>query len=199
MRKINIRKIKYIFSDGMKMYDIKSTKIEKGRYVISKDGIVYDLKKKRLVNIELHKGYLRCKLYVAKGKRKNFFIHRLVAMAFIDIDIDNDDMTVDHKNCDKLYNHYTNLEWVSRSENTKRAYNNKLNNQKGTNNNSNVYSEKFIKAICIKYKNGYSTKDILNEMKLTGYERTKMRATLNRILRGEIWVYISSNYGIINT
>ena len=53
-----------------------------------------------------------------KGKRKNFRVHRLVAMAFLP----NPDYLpeVDHLDHDTFNNHVSNLEWVRSSENLER-------------------------------------------------------------------------------
>tara|TARA_R110002012_G_scaffold135578_1_gene289465 strand:- start:55 stop:441 length:387 start_codon:yes stop_codon:yes gene_type:complete len=47
------------------------------------------------------------------------YIHRLVATAFVPGDTS---LTVDHIDGDKLNNSISNLEWVSKSENTKRQH-----------------------------------------------------------------------------
>ena len=50
--------------------------------------------------------------------------HRLVAIAFIP-NIDNKPY-INHKDGDKLNNHYSNLEWCTAQENTQHAYDNGL-------------------------------------------------------------------------
>lgn len=52
--------------------------------------------------------------------QKNYFIHRLVAEAFINKPEGKN--YIDHLDGDKLNNYYKNLEWVSIAENNKRAY-----------------------------------------------------------------------------
>ena len=54
-------------------------------------------------------GYKKCALGL---------VHRLVAEAFIGLPKDNS-YTVNHKDGNKLNNHYTNLEWISHSDNIK--------------------------------------------------------------------------------
>lgn len=58
------------------------------------------------------------------GKNKLFFVHRVVALHFVDGYFDG--AVVNHKDGNKSNNHYTNLEWVSRSDNNKHAIKNKL-------------------------------------------------------------------------
>lgn len=59
-------------------------------------------------------GYHRLNL-ANKGKKQNFFVHRLVAVAFIP-NPENKPF-VNHIDGDKFNNHYSNLEWVSSQEN----------------------------------------------------------------------------------
>ena len=73
-------------------------------------------------------GYVICDIYKNK-KKKTFTIHRLVAKAFIE-NINNS-KAVNHKDGNKLNNHYSNLEWCSHSENTKHSYNTGLQKKTG--------------------------------------------------------------------
>lgn len=63
-----------------------------------------------------------------EGKRKTFLVHRLVASAFIP----NPTLkrTVNHKDCNKLNNEFTNLEWATYSENINHADRNFLVSEK---------------------------------------------------------------------
>lgn len=67
-------------------------------------------------------GYKRVWLYVPVKKR--FFVHRLVAVHFCDGY--QEGLVVNHKDGNKLNNHVTNLEWVTRSENDLHAYRHNL-------------------------------------------------------------------------
>ena len=62
------------------------------------------------------------------GKTKKKLVHRLVASTFIP-NLENKPC-VNHKDGNKLNNHISNLEWCTYSENTKHAYDNKLQNNK---------------------------------------------------------------------
>ncbi len=59
-------------------------------------------------------GYARVALY-NKPYHKRFFVHRLVAEYFVEGYDPN--LQVNHIDGNKLNNHYTNLEWVTQSEN----------------------------------------------------------------------------------
>lgn len=61
-----------------------------------------------------NRGYERVTLY-KNGKRKDYFVHVLVAKAFIPNP--NNKPQVNHIDGDKANNHTSNLEWVTQSEN----------------------------------------------------------------------------------
>lgn len=64
-------------------------------------------------------GYIRVNLY-NKGKKKRYFIHRLVSEAFLPKKQGKD--FVNHKDGNKQNNKLGNLEWCNRSENMKHSY-----------------------------------------------------------------------------
>jgi hypothetical protein len=57
-----------------------------------------------------------------------FTVHRLVAAVFPDLigPQPSETHTIDHKDSDRTNNHHSNLEWVTRSEQNNRAWNNKI-------------------------------------------------------------------------
>lgn len=85
-------------------------------YVIWNNGYVQNIKtKKFLTGSRNSEGFLRVSLY-NEGDKKNFYIHRLVAQAFItNLSLDKKD--VHHINGDKTDNSITNLEWFCRKSN----------------------------------------------------------------------------------
>lgn len=85
-------------------------------YSISEDGQVRNDRNMHIRKPDLHrKGYYRIQL-----GNKNYFIHRLVGKAFVP-NPDNKPQ-INHKDMNKLNNHYTNLEWVTNAENTDHSY-----------------------------------------------------------------------------
>lgn len=81
-------------------------------------------KGKILINHVSNTGYYRAKL-CKNQKRKMFFVHRLVAEAFIPNP--ENKPQVNHIDGNRLNNHVENLEWATMSENVLHAYNTGLN------------------------------------------------------------------------
>jgi hypothetical protein len=88
-------------------------------YEVSNYGNVRNVITKKLLKPRLKRGYLQVVLYL-DGRRKNYNIHRLVALAFMP----NKDrsLQVNHKDGNKQNNKLANLEWVTVSENLKHAF-----------------------------------------------------------------------------
>jgi len=95
------------------------------RYSIFSNGdIINDStarKKKATINKE---GYYKVGLSSDDKTRRSFSVHRLVAELFVD-NYENKP-TVNHMDGDKSNNDYSNLEWATRSEQVKHAWDNNL-------------------------------------------------------------------------
>lgn len=91
-------------------------------YYINRTGDVYSKKFKTIrerVALPNSNGYLRVALYCGAVEKK-FFVHRLVASAFLPIVAGKN--VVNHKDGNKQNNHVSNLEWVTHSENNTHAF-----------------------------------------------------------------------------
>ena len=66
-------------------------------------------------------GHLTVALCVGKGKPKSMYVHRLIALAFLD-DSPEGKPLVNHKNGNPKDNRLENLEWASYSENIRHGY-----------------------------------------------------------------------------
>ena len=99
------------------------------KYEITEFGEVRNKKTGRvLTGSTNNKGY---KTVHIKHSDKPEFVHRLVAETFIVNDDPVHKTDVDHKDGNKSNNHVSNLEWVTRSDNVRRAYVNGLNKPSG--------------------------------------------------------------------
>ena len=93
-------------------------------YKVSNTGKVYSFISERQLKGEIHwKGHHKVVLYrPGNGLRgKKYFVHRLVAIAFIP-QLDKSRDVVNHKDGNKLNNCVENLEWVTMTENTQHYF-----------------------------------------------------------------------------
>lgn len=107
----------------------KSIAAYEGLYEVSNFGRVRGLNRvcrgkkwrKKLMILDNHyAGYKVIKFSKDGEKRKKFFVHRLVAEAFIP-NLENKTV-VNHIDADKSNNHISNLEWMTYKENTNYYY-----------------------------------------------------------------------------
>jgi hypothetical protein len=106
------------------MQEIYNSIAEIEGYLFSNLGNVYSIKtNKNLRKYLNYKGYHFLGLRV-NGVSKKYYIHRLVAMAFIPNQ--HNKPQVNHINGNKLDNRVENLEWVTNNENKQHAVKNKL-------------------------------------------------------------------------
>lgn len=89
-------------------------------YYVTKDGRVFSTRyRKGHAIVELKQSISNSGYRVVFIHHKGYYVHRLVAMAYIPNP--NDLPQVNHKNLDKNNNDVTNLEWVTASENVLHA------------------------------------------------------------------------------
>ena len=106
----------------LKMKEIwKDVKGFEGRYLVSNTGKIYSILAKRILKTCIsNRGYELACLRNEKGYRKQYTVHRLVAMSFLDNP--NNYPIINHKDENKLNNNINNLEWCDYSYNC--TYNN---------------------------------------------------------------------------
>lgn len=87
-------------------------------YFIQEDGQVWSVKSSKYMAQHLNSnGYYIVELSIDKGRRKKFYIHRLLALYFIPNDDPLHKTDVNHKDENKTNNDLSNLEWMGRIEN----------------------------------------------------------------------------------
>lgn len=105
--------------------DIRFERIGDLDYAVSNQGYVINLTTLRVLKPSLKKsGYLEVTLTDKEGEQNYYLIHRLVATYFCKHKEGADE--VNHIDGNKLNNNASNLEWVTRNENLKHAYENGL-------------------------------------------------------------------------
>lgn len=100
-----------------------------GHYHISEEGIVVNTLSNKVLKYDVNSsGYLRVTLVSDQSKKFRMTVHRLVAIHYCKYGDGNsfEGLVVNHKDGEKKNNHYTNLEWITSSENRKHAFRNKL-------------------------------------------------------------------------
>ena len=95
-----------------------------GFYYIYENGFVYSIRKKRFLK-QQYNTYDYLMVYLTGNNcGKWFMVHRLVAIHFIGYPKDKKNIEIDHVDENKGNNHYSNLEWVTHSENILRSFRN---------------------------------------------------------------------------
>lgn len=96
-------------------------------YFVSENGDIFRNGRKRKLKIS-KQGYLRCTLTI-NCKQHTYLVHRMVGECYLSNP--NNLPVIDHLDSNKSNNHFSNLEWVTHSENQLRSYKKgrKINNQ----------------------------------------------------------------------
>jgi hypothetical protein len=90
-------------------------------YGITEDGRVWSYYVGKYISPAISKiGYYYVNIKNKDKERKHMFIHRLVALAYIPNPDNKPD--VNHKDGDKSHNEVSNLEWMTKSENSQDAW-----------------------------------------------------------------------------
>ena len=175
------------------------------KYIISSYGRVYNLEKMIMCNsvdsgISTTKGNYRQVSLRFDGKNYTYFIHRLIALAFIP-KIKNKPY-VNHKDGIPFHNYLWNLEWCDVSENMIHAIKNGLKIEKrGENRSNSKWTDDEIRFICKLMEDGHKATYIYRTLKIklnndprVEYER--IRSLYKHIIHKTHWTHISQNYNI---
>ncbi len=92
-------------------------------YLISENGDIFSKRSQKVLKPQINKGgYLQLTLYL-DGEKTNCRIHRLVGRYFLK---EISGLQINHIDCNKLNNHYSNLEYVTSLDNHGHAIENNL-------------------------------------------------------------------------
>ena len=127
------------------------------------NGVIYGKRGKPMVGHIDRSGYKEV-LLSENGSTKNHLAHRLILSTFAPIE-NMSNYDINHKNGNKLDNRVDNLEWCTKSENTRHSYKNglqkQITNPYGT---FRVLTENDLDTIRDLHERGYIDKDIASEL-----------------------------------
>ena len=125
-----------------------------GRYQISNCGRVWNVATQRMMKPQLKKtGYLQVNLLKPNKKTVSERVHRLVALHFCHKPEGCN--VVNHLDCNKTNNHFSNLEWTTVSGNTKHCFEHNEAFRKQVHDNSIKAASKTILTLEVKDKDGF--------------------------------------------
>lgn len=124
-------------------------------YHVSEEGVVMNSLTNKVLKTDLNSsGYRRVTLS-SEGKLCRIMVHRVVALTYINDNTEG--LVVNHKDGNKLNNHYSNLEWVTQKENRKHAFRHRLVRRPNS-----KLSDIEVHCICASIERGMKSKDIRN-------------------------------------
>lgn len=126
------------------------------QYAACSSGKIYSIRAGRFLQPTIGRmGY--CEVTLSQdGKRNNFSVHRLVAIAYIDNP--DDAPVVNHKDGDKTNNRLSNLEWMTYQENSQHAVDTGL--RVGTRNPDRSLDDETAHKVCQLLEDNWRNKDI---------------------------------------
>ena len=146
-------------------------------YEASTDGHIRNAKTKRILKEFIGKdGYLRTQF---GGKTRT--VHRVIASAFVSSVVGKD--FVNHKDGNKRNNRVDNLEWCTRSENMKHAYDHGLKNSDGVKNGRCKLTESDVLFVRDNFRRGDKACGCAALAKRFGV----VRQTISAVVNGQNW------------
>lgn len=150
-------------------------------YSVSTEGQVRnDITGKLLSPGTTGNGYQKVVLY-SQGKRNEYSVHRLVALAFLDNP--ENKPQVNHIDGNKANNNLNNLEWCTVSENLVHAYAHGLTSTKGNNSRVAKLTEKDVVSIKEMIRDGHRLIDIAKQFGVR-------KSTISQIKSGRNWSHV---------
>lgn len=183
--------------------------VKDGMYQISNFGNVFSSAINRILVPAISNGYYTVYLSMNDGTRKCFYIHRLVAQAFIQNTNPYVLVEVNHKNLFRDDNFELNLEWVTKQENIEHELQHKDHGLEqikakgkwgdgastyGENNGMAKFTESNVRIMLQAIQDGASYAEALIA---AGFKPTENnRFNLSHIARGHRWKYLQKEYNI---
>jgi len=153
-----------------------------GRYAINIKGDVLNIKTNKILKPFTNGvGYYRVSFYDENKKRRQFYIHRLMAANFIPNP--EGKMFINHIDGNPSNNNINNIEWCTKSENGIHAYKmglNYTNPKYGEENHNSILNNEIVIQIRNRHKNGERQCDISADLNLS-------KSHVNSIIAYRIW------------
>lgn len=164
MRKKYILRLKPEFGGIDEIWEVILYKNQPTNYEVSTHGRIRNKTTGKIRSPFIDKdGYYKISLRI-NGVSKNFFIHRLVAIQFVDNPEPSINNIVNHKNGIKSDLFYDNFEWTTISGNTKHGYD-ELERKPvtGDNHGQTLYSDEFVHHVCQRMLDGEKVSNLCKE------------------------------------
>lgn len=147
-------------------------------YSVTEAGVVINTRTNKILKTDFNSaGYHRVTMSVC-GIIKRMTVHRIVALTYYG----DSDLVVNHKDGNKINNHYKNLEWVTQSENRKHAFRHKLVRRPNS-----KLSDDTVHMVCTAIEKGLTSSQIRSGFKLPKHIYDDIRS-------GRCYADISSQY-----
>lgn len=140
---------------------------------------------RELAKNKMHNGYITVSIKYTNGKRRLWYVHRLVAMLFIPNP--ENKPVVNHKNLVKSDNRLVNLEWVTYKENNRHAHDNGAFRRTTGKHHHAIHSDELIHEICRLLQEGRRQIDIARKMNVENH-------LVGCIRQNKSWCHISDLY-----
>lgn len=174
------------------MYKCIYYKGELTNYGINKKGHVKNLITNTKLKARINKaGYFVVRLTIDKYTRKEFFVHKLLAEAFIPNDDPVNKTDIHHMDYDKLNNKLDNLLWISSSDHA-RLHIYKRRDSEISNSKTGKLNKKQVHLICSYFENNKYTQSEISEMFNITFQ------SVHNILLRKSWTDISEMYDFSN-
>lgn len=138
----------------------------------------------RFLKAHLDKGGYYRVILCKNSIQRTYIVHRLVAIHFLDLPENYQELTVNHKDGNKTNNHPSNLEWVTQKDNNKHAYRTGLKDNKGEKHGESKLTEKQVKNIrYLHYIKWFNQMELANIFDVS-------KTLIGKIVNRENWTHI---------